>query len=103
MGKKNVSMAVTDTGPGIPEEELPGLFSEFKRLKGTANSEGTGLGLFIVKTIVEGHGGTVAVQSKNGGGATFTILLPAYAESGAMRPNSAGNESEMGTWVGRCA
>ena len=96
-------MAVRNTGPGIPEEELPGLFSEFKRLKGTANTEGTGLGLFIVKTIVEGHGGTVAVESKNGGGATFTILLPAYAESGAMRPNSAGNESEMGTWVGRCA
>lgn len=103
MGKKDVSMAVTNTGPGIPEEEVPGLFSEFKRLKGSANTEGTGLGLFIVKTIVEGHGGTVAVESKNGGGTTFIILLPASNESGAMRPNSAGNESEMGTWVGRCA
>ena len=103
MRKNEVSMAVTDTGPGIPEEELPSLFSEFRRLKGTEHTEGTGLGLFIVKTIVEGHGGTVAVESKNGVGATFTILLPSSKESGAMQSSSAAKESEMETWVGRCA
>ena len=77
MIKNDISLKVTDTGCGIPEEELSGLFSEFKRLKGTANIEGTGLGLFIVKTIVETHNGTVAVESKEGVGTTFTISLPA--------------------------
>jgi signal transduction histidine kinase len=77
MVKNDISIKVTDTGPGIPAEELSGLFSEFKRLQGTANIEGTGLGLFIVKTLVDAHGGTVAVESKVGVGTTFTMLLPA--------------------------
>lgn len=79
MRKKNLLIQVKDTGVGIPREELPRLFSEFQRLNGTANIEGTGLGLFIVKTIVEGHGGTVAVESEVGVGSTFTILLPSSA------------------------
>jgi signal transduction histidine kinase len=76
----NVSIEVADTGPGIPREEIPRLFSEFERLKGSASIEGTGLGLFIVKTIVEAHKGTVAVESEEGAGATFKILLPASKE-----------------------
>ena len=76
MRKKKLVVQVRDTGTGIPKEELPRLFSEFQRLDGTEHIEGTGLGLFIVKTIVEGHGGTVAVESELGVGSTFTILLP---------------------------
>ena len=74
--KGQVCVSVKDTGLGIPEEELPHLFTEFQRLKSAANIEGTGLGLFIVKTIMESHGGTVRIESKQGYGSTFTIAFP---------------------------
>ncbi|MBI4487467.1 MAG: HAMP domain-containing histidine kinase [Deltaproteobacteria bacterium] len=73
----HVYVSVTDTGMGIPQDEMRLLFSEFRRLSGTAKIEGTGLGLFIVKTLVEAHGGSVGVESKVGQGSTFTICLPA--------------------------
>jgi signal transduction histidine kinase len=95
MVKNDISIKVTDTGSGIPTEELSGLFSEFKRLKGTANIEGTGLGLFIVKTIVEAHDGTVAVESKEGVGTTFTMLLPASQDLlGGVQPENANKGAE---------
>ena len=81
--KKEVCIEVKDTGPGISREDLPRLFSEFKRLKATAHTEGTGLGLFIVKTIVEAHNGRVAVTSQEGVGTQFTIFLPASKEPSA--------------------
>jgi signal transduction histidine kinase len=97
MVKNDISIKVTDTGCGIPKEELAGLFSEFKRLKGTANIEGTGLGLFIVKTIVEAHDGTVAVESKEGVGTTFTMLLPASRDLlGGIQPENASKRAETG-------
>lgn len=71
-----VYASVSDTGMGIPKEELPMLFTEFRRLKGSAKVEGTGLGLFIVKTIVEAHGGTVEAESEVNQGSTFTVRLP---------------------------
>jgi signal transduction histidine kinase len=74
-----VCVSVSDTGKGIPKEELPVLFAEFRRLKGTAKIEGTGLGLFIVKTIVGAHGGTVAVESQEGLGSTFMVRFPTSA------------------------
>jgi len=76
----HVSISVKDTGVGIPEEELSHLFKEFKRLKGTGNIEGTGLGLFIVKTIVEAHGGTIHAESKPEEGSNFIIRIPAGQE-----------------------
>jgi signal transduction histidine kinase len=77
---KSIAITVKDTGIGIPADEIATLFSEFHRLRSAANTEGTGLGLFIVKTIVEGHNGKVAVESELGAGTTFTILLPAAAK-----------------------
>jgi len=71
-----VCVSFRDTGIGIPREELPLLFSQFKRLKGSAKIEGTGLGLFIVKTIVEAHKGTVQVESPDGQGSIFTVRVP---------------------------
>jgi len=71
-----VCVAVKDTGIGISEEELPLLFSQFRRLKGSERIEGTGLGLFIVKTIVEAHKGTVRAESEEGQGSTFFVHLP---------------------------
>jgi two-component system phosphate regulon sensor histidine kinase PhoR len=95
MIKKDVAIKVKDTGIGIPQEDIPGLFSEFHRLNGSSNTEGTGLGLFIVKTIVEGHGGSVLVESEVGRGTTFTILLPSSNVSVARTPLKATpNEAE---------
>lgn len=76
---KHVCVAVKDTGIGIPKEELPLLFSQFRRLKGSAKVEGTGLGLFIVKTIIEAHKGTVQAESQDGEGSTFTVKVPIRA------------------------
>ena len=84
MTKKNIAIKVKDTGIGVAKDEISSLFSEFRRLDGAANIEGTGLGLFIVKTIVESHGGSVAVESELGEGTTFTILLP----TAAMQPKA---------------
>lgn len=72
----NISLSIRDTGVGIPKEELPNLFLEFKRLTGSANIDGSGLGLFIVKTILDAHNGAITAESEEGAGTTFNILLP---------------------------
>jgi len=71
-----VRISIADTGPGIPPEELRRIFQQFYRVGETAEKEGTGLGLTIVRYIVNLHGGHVDVQSKLGHGATFSVLLP---------------------------
>ena len=79
MGRQNghVTLAVRDTGRGIPAHELPHLFEKYRRVRDKHRTEGTGLGLFIAKTIVEAHGGQIQVESAPGIGSTFTVLLPA--------------------------
>ncbi len=76
MDNESVCVAVRDTGVGIAQAELPLLFSQFRRLKGSERIEGTGLGLFIVKTIIEAHKGTVRAESEEGEGSTFMVHLP---------------------------
>jgi signal transduction histidine kinase len=72
----NVRVEVSDTGVGIPEDEMTRLFERFFRASTGTAARGTGLGLQIVKTIAEAHGGTVSVASRVGQGTTFTIDLP---------------------------
>lgn len=69
---------VVDEGIGIPASDLPGLGSRFYRASNAVKAEiaGTGLGLRIVQTILDRHGGTLAVESVEGEGSTFTIRLP---------------------------
>jgi signal transduction histidine kinase len=69
---------ISDTGIGIPADELESIFDEFFRASNARKSEkdGTGLGLSIVKQIVERHGGKIAAQSEEGQGTTFIITLP---------------------------
>ncbi|MCH8321433.1 MAG: acyl-CoA dehydrogenase family protein, partial [Acidobacteria bacterium] len=73
---RHICVAVQDTGVGISKEDLPLLFAEFRRIKTSEKIEGTGLGLFIVKTIIEAHKGTVWADSPDGQGAIFTIRIP---------------------------
>ncbi|MGY1609005.1 MULTISPECIES: ATP-binding protein [unclassified Geodermatophilus] len=73
-----VVLRVSDTGVGIPADELPHLFDRFHRVADSParSREGTGLGLAMVRELVELHGGTVAVASRPGVGSTFTVRLP---------------------------
>lgn len=71
LGKKSIE--VTDTGIGIAEEALPSIFDRFYQADGARNGQGFGLGLALVKRIVELHGWRIAVESKEGRGTTFTI------------------------------
>jgi signal transduction histidine kinase len=74
----HVQIDIIDTGIGIPAEDLGSVFDEFFRAGNARKSErdGTGLGLSIVKQIVERHGGKISVQSQEGRGSTFTVILP---------------------------
>jgi signal transduction histidine kinase/CheY-like chemotaxis protein len=74
---RQACVAVTDTGRGIPDEALPTLFSPFSRIGQERGGEkGLGLGLSIVKTLVELHGGRIAVESQSGTGSSFTFTVP---------------------------
>jgi signal transduction histidine kinase len=78
------TVAVTDTGPGIPPEELKRVFEQFHQIdnSNTKAKGGTGLGLAIAKQIVEMHGGRIWVGSTLGRGATFQMELPVRAAVG---------------------
>ncbi len=73
------SITVEDQGIGIPPDEVSKLFNRFARASNARKAKiaGTGVGLFIVKTIIERHGGSVAVNSAIGSGSTFSVSLPA--------------------------
>lgn len=80
---ENVCVGIKDTGLGIPNDEIPHLFSKFYRVKRGNNLKsklvkpgGTGLGLYVAKNIVEKHGGTIWVESEEGKGSIFTFSIP---------------------------
>ena len=107
-------LRVSDTGTGIPADELPHLFERFHRVRNdqARTHEGTGIGLALVRELVELHGGAVSVESTLGTGTTFTVLvpfgtahLPAAQVSDEPRELSAGElalayTEEAGRWVG---
>jgi two-component system OmpR family sensor kinase len=72
----NVVVEVADTGPGIPEEEINLVWEELYRGQSTRNVMGSGLGLSLVRTIINRHGGKVALRSKEGEGTVVSIRLP---------------------------
>jgi two-component system sensor histidine kinase MprB len=72
-------VSVRDHGPGIEPEDLPHVFDRFYRAPSARGKPGSGLGLAIVLQIAEAHGGSVAVENAEGGGARFTMRLPAAA------------------------
>ena len=76
-----VSIEVRDHGPGIASDHQGLIFEKFGRVSGEYAKPGTGLGLFIAKSIAQAHGGTVEVESAPREGATFSLVLPAEARS----------------------
>ncbi len=71
-------IAVSDTGRGIPADELPTIFDEYRQAEGSESAvqKGTGLGLSITKKFAELLGGTIGVESEVGKGSTFTVRVP---------------------------
>lgn len=79
--KKEVITKVSDTGVGIPQEELPKLFTRFGRIKGVKKVKGTGLGLYITRLIVESHHGRIFAESSQAGSVfSFSLPIPKKAE-----------------------
>ena len=76
--ESHLTAIIKDSGPGIHEDEIELLFKKFTRLKNkpTGGESSTGLGLFTVRKIVKGLGGSIQVKSKVGSGSTFTLELP---------------------------
>jgi signal transduction histidine kinase len=77
-GREGIEIEVSDTGIGIPRDQLPRIFEKFYQVENEAQpvSLGTGLGLAISKEITESHGGTIAAESEVGAGTTFRVYLP---------------------------
>ncbi len=74
----SIKIDISDTGIGIPKDDLEHIFDEFFRASNAHSSkiEGTGLGLSIVKQIVEQHGGLISAHSTPGEGSVFSVSLP---------------------------
>ena len=77
-----LAISITDTGVGIPKENIEKVFEPLF----TSKAKGIGLGLAITKTFVEGHGGTIEVQSEIGKGTTFTVKLPTLKKEERGKP-----------------
>jgi signal transduction histidine kinase len=80
--KKEVEMAVKDTGIGIPQDQQQKIFTKFFRSQNAVRmeTEGSGLGLFITKNIVESHGGKIWFESKENEGTIFHMIIPVKEE-----------------------
>jgi signal transduction histidine kinase len=89
-------IAVSDRGPGVPESMLPGIFDRFEHSV-EADHRGVGLGLAIVKAICEGHGGSVSVAARPGGGSVFQIRLPLAKATNGLPHDGTADDLEHAT------
>ena len=78
-----VLLSVRDHGPGVPSDERDQVFERFRRGRNKADIPGTGIGLAVVKTLVEQMGGSVGVEDAEGGGAVFVLALKECAAPAA--------------------
>ena len=101
-GQVTYEIRVQDTGVGISPEFLPHIFEEFAREQTSTESRqnGTGLGLPIVKSLVEQMGGTIRVESTQGAGTTVTIRLP-FPMADAPTPSESGKETDESALAGK--
>jgi signal transduction histidine kinase/CheY-like chemotaxis protein len=78
--KSQLCFSVQDTGPGIPAQHIPGMFTPFRRLPSSASdTDGSGIGLAVVDTVVRCLAGSLNVKSEEGQGTTFIVTIPAIA------------------------
>jgi signal transduction histidine kinase len=82
-----VQLSVADTGDGIPPENLERIFERYWQAE-RGSRGGVGLGLAIVRGIIEAHGGAVGVESRVGEGSTFRFTIPVMSDSSTSRPNA---------------
>jgi two-component system sensor histidine kinase SenX3 len=89
-GDGRVELSVADTGIGIPARDLGRIFERFYRVDRarSRSTGGTGLGLAIVRHVAANHGGEIRVDSEEGVGSTFSLVLP--SSPGAARPGGSG-------------
>ena len=80
-----------NSGPGIALHEIPLLFQRYQQTATGRRMKGTGMGLFIVKSLTEAHGGTVEFQSTPSGNTCFTVFLPVLAPSFVVCPSPPGD------------
>ncbi|HET9096093.1 MAG TPA: HAMP domain-containing sensor histidine kinase, partial [Candidatus Baltobacteraceae bacterium] len=88
-GEANATIAISDRGIGIPASELGTVFSRFGRASNARRKgiSGSGVGLYVSRKIVETHGGSIAVQSTEGEGSTFTVTLALAPHVSAEQPS----------------
>lgn len=90
------SLAVSDRGLGIMPDQIPLIFNRSYRTPRASDfSEGTGIGLYLVKHFVELHGGTVEVESEPGEGSTFSVTMPLKAAESVLEPKTVVNQSQQ--------
>ncbi|WGX76998.1 ATP-binding protein [Paraclostridium bifermentans] len=79
---KMLEIEISDDGIGIPQNKLNSIFERFKQVENNTirSGEGSGIGLYLVKSLVDMHGGHIAVESELGFGTTFKISIPAELE-----------------------
>jgi signal transduction histidine kinase len=73
---RTVLFEVSNTGPGIPEDDLDSIFDKYQRSRTHAGVEGSGIGSYVLRRVVEAHGGEVTVQSQPNELTTFSVYLP---------------------------
>jgi PAS domain S-box-containing protein len=89
--ENGVELALRDAGPGVPAADAPRIFDKGYRGSNTAGLPGSGLGLYMARSVVEVHGGTLEHVAPPAGGAEFRLWLPAQDASGKNLPSSASN------------
>jgi signal transduction histidine kinase len=84
---------ITDTGAGIPDEQMANIFDTFRQLDGSSTRRvgGLGIGLAIAKHIIELHGGKIWVESKQGVGSTFCFMIPVETDEVLRHPGDGGD------------
>ncbi|HEX5772361.1 MAG TPA: HAMP domain-containing sensor histidine kinase, partial [Nocardioidaceae bacterium] len=90
------TLTVADTGPGIAPEDLPNVFDRFWRGSRQEGLPGSGIGLAVVRSLVEAMRGEVAVDSDGASGTTFTLSLPAAMEPSPAGPSAASSGAARG-------